>query len=72
MKPYKGIVKISCKRKDTCLKKLTGNVEPACLDCLEALIEIESLDGKVLAKARPKLLLPVKNKSVKAPKQKEG
>ena len=72
MKPYKGLLKISCKEKDTCPKKLTGNVQPACLDCLGALIEIVDLDGKVLAKARPKLLLPVKNKSVKASKQKEG
>ena len=66
MKPYKGLVKISCKRKDTCPKKLTGNVKPECLHCPEALTENVSLEGKVLASARLNI------KKVKPPKNKEG
>ncbi len=52
MKPYKGLVKISCETKKTCPQKLTGNVKPACLECLEALTEILDLDHKPLASAR--------------------
>ena len=73
MKPYKGLVKISCKRKDTCPKKLTGNVKPDCMNCLDALTEIVSLDGKVLAAARQKSPgVRVKGNKQKASKQKEG
>ena len=56
MKPYKGLVKISCKTKDTCARKVQVNVQPLCmvLNCPEALIEILDLDGKVLASVKPK------------------
>ncbi len=55
MKPYKGVVKISCEKKGTCPRKIRGDVKPDCLHCPDALIEIVSLDNKILASARLKI-----------------
>ena len=48
MKPYKGIIRISCKDKKGC--KLKENVQPACLSCPQAKAEILDLEEKVLFK----------------------
>jgi len=52
MKPYKGIVRISCGKKKGCVKNLRENVQPGCLDCPQAVTEILDLDEKVLFKYR--------------------
>lgn len=45
MKPYKGIVRISCNRK--CDKKLPAP-EAGCLNCVHGMVEILDLGGNVL------------------------
>ncbi len=53
MKPYKGIIRISCKETKECVKvKLRENVQPACLNCPQAKAEILDLDEKVLFKGK--------------------
>ena len=52
MKPYKGIIRISCEGKKGCLKNLKKNVQPGCMDCPEGITEILDLDEKVLFKIK--------------------
>lgn len=53
MNPYKGIVRISCKRKTGCSHKIRDNVQPECMGCPEGLTEILDLEGKVLFEYQP-------------------
>ena len=46
MKPYKGIIKISCTKKTGCLRNLHKDVEPGCMDCPAAVTEILNIEGK--------------------------
>jgi len=48
MEAYKGIIRISCKRKSGCLRSLHQDVQPGCMDCPEALNEILDLEGNVI------------------------
>jgi hypothetical protein len=48
MKAYKGVIRISCKKKTGCLRNLHQDVQPGCMDCPEALTEILDLEGKVI------------------------
>ena len=52
MKPYKGIVRISCAADGAqCPMKLRDSVKPECIACAEAIIEVLDLDGKTICKA---------------------
>jgi hypothetical protein len=49
MTPYKGILRIECKRiKGGCPRNLRENVKPDCMDCPEAVTQVLDLEGKVL------------------------
>lgn len=48
MKPYKGIVRIECRRKGKCPQKLRENVRPGCMDCPDGAVCVLDLDGKVV------------------------
>ena len=65
MKPYKGIIRISCQGKKGCLKNLKKNVQPGCLDCPQAITEILDLDEKVLFKYRSPVKRTGKRKKTK-------
>nr|BDD47299.1 hypothetical protein 2 [bacterium] len=53
MTPYKGIIRVSCKRKKGgCLKNLQNNVEPGCMDCEDSVSEILDLEDKVIYEYR--------------------
>lgn len=52
MRPYNGIIRITCQRKKGCLRNLKRDVQPGCLDCPEALAGILDLEGKVLFEYR--------------------
>jgi hypothetical protein len=52
MNPYKGIIRISCTAGDMpCPMKLRHNVQPECIACEHALLELLDLDDKVICKA---------------------
>lgn len=53
MKPYKGIVKIFCKTKDTCPRRVRENVLAGCITCPAALVRIMDLEDRVLAEINP-------------------
>jgi len=48
MKPYRGIIKIVCRKKGGCLKNLKENIKPGCIDCPEAKTQILDLEDNVL------------------------
>jgi len=53
MKPYKGIIRIICKRtKGGCLRNLQKNVKAGCMDCPDAETQILDLDDKVIYRYR--------------------
>jgi len=52
MKPYKGIMRISCTAGDMpCPMKLRHNVQPECIACGHAVIEVLNLEDKVICTA---------------------
>lgn len=53
MTPYKGIIRIECKRiKGGCLRNLRENVKPGCIDCPEAMTQVLDLEDKVIYEYR--------------------
>ena len=52
MRPYNGLIRITCKRKKGCLRNLKRDVQPGCLDCKEAVTEVIDLEDKVLFEYR--------------------
>ena len=65
MKPYKGIIRIVCKKKTGCLRNLKTNVKPGCMDCPQAVTEILDLDEKVLFEYRSPVQRTGKRKNKK-------
>lgn len=47
--PYKGIVRIACRKKEEC-REVAGDVMSECINCADAVIEILDLEGKTLAR----------------------
>jgi hypothetical protein len=48
MKPCRGIHKISCERKSACPEG-RKQVEPECIACSDAMLEVLDLEGKTIA-----------------------
>lgn len=48
MKPYKGIVRISCTKKSGCACVSGKNTAPECLGCPDARVEVLDLKGETL------------------------
>ena len=62
MKPYKGIVRLSCLKKAVCPDKVAGNVRAGCVTCESISIEILDLEDKAIA-----MLIPAKIVKPKKP-----
>lgn len=48
MTPYRGIIRISCRAKKACPKKFNKDVQPSCVECPDACVEVLDLDGRVI------------------------
>lgn len=65
MRPYKGIIRITCLSKGKCPRSLRENVEPGCINCTQCGLTILTLEGMEIIKTTPEPRPP-------APKTKSG